>query len=60
MDLAMVIEDMAHSQGWAAVARQDFDVVARRNYASINPRSQPYWETTPATESVLVMEGASC
>jgi hypothetical protein len=58
VDLAGIIEDMAGTVGWTSLARHDFPVIPRRNYATINPRSRVYRERTEATESVLVL-GAS-
>lgn len=58
IDLAAIMSDMAQNLGWAPIARQDFPVIPRRNYATINPRSQAYREKTQATESVLVMGAA--
>jgi DNA modification methylase len=55
IDLATIISDMSQSLGWKPVARHNFPVVPRRNYATINPRSRAYREKTQATESVLVM-----
>jgi DNA modification methylase len=57
VDLASLIGEMAEVQGLTAVADHNFEVVARRNYATINPRSRVYRESTPATESVLIMAG---
>jgi hypothetical protein len=57
VDLASIIREMAAAQGLTAVADHNFEVVARRNYATINPRSRVYRDSTPATESVLILAG---
>lgn len=57
IDLAAIIGEMARAHGLRAVADHNFEVIARRNYATINPRSRVYRSSTPATESVLIMAG---
>jgi hypothetical protein len=58
IDLASIIAEMAEAHSLSRVADHNFEVIARRNYATINPRSRVYRESTPATESVLIMAGA--
>lgn len=57
VDLASIIGEMAEAHGLYTVADHNFEVIARRNYATINPRSRVYRDSTPATESVLIMAG---
>jgi hypothetical protein len=58
VDLATIIAEMSGAHHLSQVAGHNFEVVARRNYATINPRSRVYRDSTPATESVLIMAGA--
>jgi SAM-dependent methyltransferase len=57
VDLAGVIREMAEAHGLSAVADHNFEITARRNYATINPRSRAYRDSTPAIESVLILAG---
>ena len=57
IDLASIISEIAEAHHLSRVADHNFEVVARRNYATINPRSRVYRSSTPAIESVLIMAG---